>query len=155
MSKKSKKKPQATTAVAAAVNAIAVEPDSFPEPQFRLADMQASAPAHVDNKAWAEILALGRVPLTAIHEDDRKEAEVWQLRAKIFGLYPPGVQSIHWPEQPVSPPQAGAAPLSSCPAVKPAKLRHPVANAVPRQCVDRAHGGLAECGDRWRQHQFL
>jgi hypothetical protein len=95
MSKKSKKKPQATTAVAAAVNAIAVEPDSFPEPQFRLADMQASARAHVDNKAWAEILALGRVPLTAIHEDDRKEAEVWQLRAKIVGLYPPGMQSIY------------------------------------------------------------
>lgn len=33
MSKKSKK-PQATTAVAAAVNAIAIEPDSLPGPQF-------------------------------------------------------------------------------------------------------------------------
>lgn len=95
MSKKSKKKPQATTAVAAAVNGIAVEPDSFPEPRFRLADMQASARAHVDNKAWADILALGRLPLTAIHEDDRKEAAVWQLRAKIVGLYPPGMQSIY------------------------------------------------------------
>ncbi|WP_168162363.1 hypothetical protein [Acidovorax sp. KKS102] len=31
MSKKSKKKPQATTAVAAAVNAVAVEPDAPPE----------------------------------------------------------------------------------------------------------------------------
>lgn len=88
MSKKSKKKPQATTAVAAAVNAVAVEPDAPPEPQFRLADMQASARAHIDNKAWAEILALGRVPLTAIHKDDRKSAEVWLLRAKILGLYP-------------------------------------------------------------------
>ena len=95
MSKKSKKKLQATAAVVAAVSAIAVEPDSFAESQFRLADMQASARAHFDNKAWAEILALGRVPLRAIHEDDRKEAEVWQLRLKIVGLYPPGVQSIY------------------------------------------------------------
>lgn len=93
MSKKSKKKPQAIIAVAAAVNAVAVEPDAPPEPQFRLADMQASARAHIDNKAWAEILALGRVPLTAIHKDDRKSAEVWLLRAKILGLYPSGIRS--------------------------------------------------------------
>ncbi len=95
MTKKSKKKSQATTAVAAAVNAIAVELDILPEPQFRLADMQVSARVHVDNKAWAEILALGRVPLTAIHEEDRKAAEVWQLRAKILGLYPPGLRSLY------------------------------------------------------------
>jgi hypothetical protein len=93
MSKKSKRKPQATTAVAAAVNAIAIEPDLLPEPQFRLAEMQASARVHIDNKAWAEILALGRLPLTAIHEEDRKAAEVWQLRAQILGLYPPGIRS--------------------------------------------------------------
>lgn len=93
MSKKSKKKPQAIIAVAAAVNAVAVEPDAPREPQFRLADMQASARAHIDNKAWAEILALGRVPLTAIHKDDRKSAEVWLLRAKILGLYPSGIRS--------------------------------------------------------------
>ncbi len=95
MSKKSKKELQAMTAVAAAVSATTVEPDSFPEPQFRLVDMQATTRAHFDNKAWADILALGRVPLTAIHEDDRKDAEVWQLRATIVGLYPPGVQSIY------------------------------------------------------------
>jgi hypothetical protein len=93
MSKKPKKKPQATVAVAAAADAIAVEPDALPPPQFRLAEMQASARAHLDNKAWTEILALGQVPLTAIHEDDRKSAEVWLLRAKILGLYPPGVRS--------------------------------------------------------------
>ncbi|OJZ06391.1 DUF2726 domain-containing protein [Variovorax sp. 67-131] len=93
MSKKSKKKPQATIAVAAAADAMIVEPDALPPPQVRLAEMQASARAHLDNKAWAEILALGRVPLTTFHEDDRKSAEVWLLRAKILGLYPPGVRS--------------------------------------------------------------
>lgn len=93
MSKKSKKRPQATTAVTAAANVIAVKPDTLPPPQFRLAEMQASARMHIDNEAWAEILALGRVPLTAVHEDDRKSAEVWLLRAKILGLYPPGVRS--------------------------------------------------------------
>ncbi|MDA8119554.1 MAG: DUF2726 domain-containing protein [Gammaproteobacteria bacterium] len=93
MSKRSKKKPQAATAGTAAANVIAIEPDTLPPPQFRLAEMQASARTHIDNKAWAEILALGRVPLTAIHEDDRKSAEVWLLRAKIFGLYPPGIRS--------------------------------------------------------------
>ena len=93
MSKKSKKKPQATVAVAAVADAFAAEPDAMPSPQFRLAEMQASARAHLDSKAWAEILALGRVPLTAIHEDDRKSAEVWLLRAKILGLYPPSVRS--------------------------------------------------------------
>ncbi len=93
MSKKSKKKPQATFGVAAAADAATVELDALPPPQFRLAEMQASARAHFENKAWAEILALGRVPLTAIHEDDRKSAEVWLLRAKILGLYPPSVRS--------------------------------------------------------------
>ncbi len=93
MSKKSKKKPQATIAAAAAADVITVEPEALPPPQFRLAEMQASARAHIDNNAWAEILALGRVPLTAIHEDDRKSADVWLLRAKILGLYPPGVRS--------------------------------------------------------------
>ena len=89
MSRKSKKKTQATIPVAAAVNAIAVKPDNSPEPQFRLADMKASARVHLDNNAWAEILLLGRVPLTAIHLDDRKEAEVWLLRGKIIGLRSP------------------------------------------------------------------
>ncbi|MBS1154444.1 MAG: hypothetical protein H6R07_368 [Proteobacteria bacterium] len=93
MSKKSKKKLQATTAVIAAANVIAVKSDTQPTLQFRLAEMQASARTHIDNKTWAEILALGRVPLTDIHEDDRKSAEVWLLRAKIFGLCPPGVLS--------------------------------------------------------------
>lgn len=93
MSKKSTKKPQATIAAAAAADVITVEPDALPPPLFRLAEMQASARAHIDNNAWAEILALGRVPLTAIHEDDRKSADVWLLRAKILGLYPPGVRS--------------------------------------------------------------
>lgn len=93
MSKKSKKKPQTTTAVAAAANVIANAPDV--QPALRLAEMQASARAHVDNEAWAEILALGRLPLTAIHEDDRKAAEVWQLRAKILGLYPPSIPSVY------------------------------------------------------------
>lgn len=94
MSKKSKKTPQATIAVAAVVaEAIDNEPDALPPAQFTLAELQASARTHIDNKAWAEILALGRVPLTAIHEDDRKSAEVWLLRAKILGLYPPGIRS--------------------------------------------------------------
>jgi hypothetical protein len=94
MSKKSKKKPQATLAVAATVSeAVANEPDALPPAQFTLAELQASARTHIDNKAWAQILALGRVPLTAVHEDDRKSAAVWLLRAKILGLYPPGVRS--------------------------------------------------------------
>jgi len=91
MSKKSKEKLQAMATVAAAAHVIASELDV--QPALRLTDMQASARAHVVNKAWAEILALGRLPSTAIHEDDRKSAEVWQLRAKILGLYPPGVRS--------------------------------------------------------------
>lgn len=91
MSKKLKKKPQATTAPAATTHAIPSEPDV--EPALRLAELQASARAHVANKAWTEVLALGRLSLTAIHEDDRKSAEVWQLRAKILGLYPPDVRS--------------------------------------------------------------
>ena len=96
MSKKSKKKSQATVAVAAAVSeAIANEPDALPPAQFSLAELQASARTHIDNKAWAEILALGRVPLTAIHENDRKSAEVWLLRARILGLHPPGVRSLY------------------------------------------------------------
>lgn len=93
MSKKSKKKPQATTVVTAEGNFTAVKPDALPPPQFRLAEMQASARIHIDNKAWAEVLTLGQVPLAAIHEDDRKSAEVWLLRVKILGLYPPGVRS--------------------------------------------------------------
>ncbi|CAJ3552734.1 DUF2726 domain-containing protein [Burkholderia pseudomallei] len=93
MSKRSKKKLQATTAVTAVANAIAVNSDALPSPQVRLAEMQESARMHIDNKAWDEILALGRVPLTAIHEDDRKLAEVWLLRVKILGLYPPGIRS--------------------------------------------------------------
>ncbi|MDO3510590.1 DUF2726 domain-containing protein [Ralstonia pseudosolanacearum] len=93
MSKKSKKKPQATTVVTAEGNFTAVKPNALPPPQFRLAEMQASARIHIDNKAWAEVLTLGQVPLAAIHEDDRKSAEVWLLRVKILGLYPPGVRS--------------------------------------------------------------
>lgn len=93
MSKKSKKKTQATTAMAAASNAIAIEVEV--QPALRLAEMQASARTHIENKAWAEVLALGRLPLTAIHEEDRKSAEIWQLRAKIFGLYPPGTRSTY------------------------------------------------------------
>lgn len=108
MSKKSKKRPQATTAVTAAANVIAVERDTLPPPQFRLAEMQASARTHIDNKAWAEILALGRVPLTAIHTDDRKSAEVWLLRAKILGLYPPGVRSPYELEREVRDEYEGA-----------------------------------------------
>lgn len=94
MSRRSKKKPQANIAVAAVVSkAVANEPDALPPAQFTLAELQASARTHIDNKAWAEVLSLGRVPLAAIHEDDRKSAEVWLLRAKILGLYPPGIRS--------------------------------------------------------------
>lgn len=91
MSKKSKEKLQAAAAVAAAAHVIANEPDV--RPALRMAEVQASARAHAANKAWAEVLALGRLPLTAIHEDDRTAAEVWQFRAKIAGLYPPGILS--------------------------------------------------------------
>ena len=93
MSKKSKKRPHATAAGADASGVGAAEQVAPPQQHFRLAEMQASAREHVDNKAWAELLALSRLPLSAIHEDDRKSAEVWQLRAKILGLYPPGVRS--------------------------------------------------------------
>ena len=94
MSKKSKKPPQATIAGAVVMSEpIANEPDVLPPAQFTLAELQASARTHIDNEAWAEILALGRVPLAAIQEDDRKSAEVWLLRAKIVGLYPPSIRS--------------------------------------------------------------
>lgn len=94
MSKKSKKKPHTITAVAAIVSeTITNEPDALQPAQFTLAELQASARMHIDNNAWSEILALGRVPLSAIHEDDRNSAEVWLLRAKILGLYPPGIRS--------------------------------------------------------------
>lgn len=101
MSKKSKKRPQATAAVAVAVSeALAVEPDALPPDQFTMANLQASVLTHIDNKAWAEILALGRLPLTAIHKDDREAAKVWLLRAKILGLYPPGIRSpYHLPRE--------------------------------------------------------
>lgn len=92
MSKKSKKKPQVATAVAATSTAIVIEPDNPPR-QIRLAEMQASARVLLHNKAWGEILLLSQTPLEAVHEDDRKSAEVWLLRAKIVGLYPPGVGS--------------------------------------------------------------
>lgn len=93
MSKKTEKKPHATTAaVADSSDAIANEQEA-PTPQHSLAEMQAAAQTHINNNAWAEILALGRLPLAAVCAEDRKEAEVWQLRAKVLGLYPPGVRS--------------------------------------------------------------
>jgi|GEM_PF-3974497 len=93
MSKKSKKKPKAATAVAVASTVNVIEPDTLPPPQLRLAEMQASARVHLDNKAWGEILSMSQTPLEAVHEDDRESAEVWLLRARIVGLYPPSVRS--------------------------------------------------------------
>lgn len=91
MNKKSKQKSQAkTTAMADADSDIAIAPAASKAPQLRLDDLRAAAAAHIDNHAWSEIAALGRVPLADIHEDDRKSAEVWLLRAKILGLKPPG-----------------------------------------------------------------
>ena len=92
MSKKPKKQAQSAAAVTGAAGVSAYEQTAVPR-QFRLTDLQATARDHVDNKAWPELLALGRLPASAIHEEDRMSAEVWQLRAKILGLYPPGVRS--------------------------------------------------------------
>lgn len=95
MSKK-QKKPRATTAsVANSSGAIAIEQEAPSAPQHSLAEMQAAAQAHFNNNAWAEILALGRLPLEAVREEDRKKAEVWLLRVKILGLYPPNVHSLY------------------------------------------------------------
>ena len=93
MSKKSKKKPQATFGVAAAADAATVELDALPPPQFRLAEMQASARAHFENKAWAEILALGRVPLTAIHEAHEAPRNELMQEHRVWDIAPPGDRS--------------------------------------------------------------
>ncbi|MGM9481837.1 DUF2726 domain-containing protein [Roseateles sp. NT4] len=92
MSKKSKKKPQAAAALAG--NDIAVEP-SMSASQVRLDDLRAQAAAHIDDRAWAELAALGRMPLADFHEEERPQARVWLLRAKILGLYPPGTKSLY------------------------------------------------------------
>lgn len=93
MSKK-QKKPRATTASATdSSGAIAIEQEAPSAQQVSLAEMQAAAQVHINNNAWAKVLALGRLPLVAVREEDRKKAEVWQLRAKVLGLYPPGVRS--------------------------------------------------------------
>lgn len=94
MSKKHKKKfgGAASATVTAAAVEVGEQPAAPPK-QLRLAELQASARGHIDGKAWGEILSLGRLPLTDIHADDRKAAEVWLLRAKVLGLYPPGVRS--------------------------------------------------------------
>lgn len=66
-----------------------------PQQQFSLAELQSLARTHMGNKAWTELVAIGRLPDSAICEDDRKEAEVWQLRVMILGLHPSGVLSIY------------------------------------------------------------
>lgn len=93
MSRKSKKKPQAAVAGANAAAAVVAEQDTSPHQHLRLSEVQDTARRHLDNDEWLEILALGRLPVTDFHEDDRHAAEVWLLRARILGLYPPGVRS--------------------------------------------------------------
>ena len=63
--------------------------------QHRLSELQLSVMEQSDAEAWGKVLEIGRLPLTAIHEDDRPSAEIWLLRVRAFALYPPGTQSIY------------------------------------------------------------
>ena len=42
---------------------------------------------HLEVEAWSELLEIGRLPLTAIHADDRPQAEIFLLRVKTLALY--------------------------------------------------------------------
>lgn len=94
MSKKSKKKPQSAPQTMLAPGRTAEEHASAPQ-QFRLRELQTLAKQHVNNKAWSELLELSRSPLSAIHEEDRREAEIGLLRARVVGLYPPTTRHIY------------------------------------------------------------
>lgn len=95
MSKKQKKPRLTTASVADSSGAIAIEQEAPSAPQYSLAEIHAAAQAYANNNAWAEVLALGRLPLELVREEDRQKAEVWLLRVKILALYPPNIRSIY------------------------------------------------------------
>ncbi|WP_085315017.1 DUF2726 domain-containing protein [Derxia lacustris] len=55
---------------------------------LRLTELEDAVGEHCDRKEWTEILALSRLPLTAIHEDDREEAQTFLLQLRMYGLWP-------------------------------------------------------------------
>lgn len=96
MSKKTKKKLLATVAAIATPADTTINGQKVPSAaQYSLAEMRAAAQAHFDKNSWTEILALGRLPLAAVREEDQRNAKVWQLRMKVLGLYPPSVRAPH------------------------------------------------------------
>lgn len=99
MSRTSKKRPKAPSTASVKSNAIAFEPHIDTPSKLRLAEIVASVRMHVDNEAWADLLALGRTPVASVHQDDLVDATVFLLRARIWGINPKGVWCHQLPEQ--------------------------------------------------------
>jgi hypothetical protein len=62
---------------------------------IRLADLRALAVEHFEKNAWNELLEIGRLSVSAIQEDDRKEAQIWLPRLKATALWPPDGRHFH------------------------------------------------------------
>lgn len=94
------KNPKKKQLLAKKTNPTSIDPalkvrEMAEQPQHRLADLQAAVMLHCDASAWDKILEISRLPLVSIHEKDRPAAEVWLLRARTLGLYPPDTRSIY------------------------------------------------------------
>lgn len=94
MTRKSKKKQTSVAHAAESLTAVA-DSTAVAQPQHRLSDLQSSLTKHVEAEAWAQVLEIGRLPLTGVHVDDRPQAEIWLLRVKTVALYPPGTPSVY------------------------------------------------------------
>ena len=95
MSKRSNKKRRPNPALSGASVKNELSATANIPALLSLAQLQDKAAAYMQEKAWEQLLELGRLPLTQIQELDRGKAEIWQLRVLAYGLYPPDVQSIY------------------------------------------------------------
>ena len=97
MTRKSKKKQSSGEPVTESTMAVAGSADPVAarvaQPLHRLSELHLTVMEHLETAAWDKVLDIGRLPLTAIHMEDRPQAEIWLLRMKTLALHPPGAPS--------------------------------------------------------------